>query len=280
MQPAAAHQVRPQHPGILHDICPQSTITILTAPDGSYQQPILALITPCGPSPDRLAFTWRELRTFVHEMGHAVHNMASRTHFQHLWGTRCAQVRNCACALMHARATSPAPPPSLPAAGSAARGCAAAWPRGIEGPKESRRGFAAAGRRDAYLPAQTAAVFLAHRPTRLDRFLQDVVEIPSHLWEHFVTDHRAVSVIARHAASREPLPRALHSALLASHGAFPALDLQQQVEGQGGSAAGRCRGQAGAKRSCHTCERGLVCSQRMQTHCASLSRRPGLTLHF
>ncbi|GBF99345.1 hypothetical protein Rsub_11757 [Raphidocelis subcapitata] len=117
-------------------------------PDGSYQQPILALVTPCGPSPDRAAFTWRELRTFVHEMGHAVHNMASRTRYQHLWGTRCAQ---------------------------------------------------------------------------------DVVEIPSHLWEHFVTDRRSLALIARHRGSRDPMPPGMHAALMAAHGAFPALELQQQV---------------------------------------------------
>jgi len=61
--------------------------------------------------------------------------------------------------------------------------------------------------------------------------LQDVVEIPSHLWEHFVNDHRTLGLIARHSVSREPMPAALHSALLASHAAFPALELQQQVGG-------------------------------------------------
>ena len=88
---------------------------------------------------------------------------------------------------------------------------------------------------------------------------QDVVEIPSHLWEHFVTDHRTAGVIARHATTREPLPRALHSALLASHNAFPALELQQQV-GRGAAAGG------GLSNS-HACSEHLplasdVCPQR------------------
>jgi Zn-dependent oligopeptidase len=58
---------------------------------------------------------------------------------------------------------------------------------------------------------------------------QDVVEVPSHLWEHFVADYRSLALIARHAESGDPMPRGLHAGLLATHAAFPALELQQQV---------------------------------------------------
>jgi len=85
--PVSGYRFAPAHANLHPPTPPQPPTT-----DGSYQQPILALVTPCGPSPDRAAFTWRELRTFIHEMGHAVHNMVSRTRYQHLWGTRCAQV--------------------------------------------------------------------------------------------------------------------------------------------------------------------------------------------
>ncbi len=63
------------------------TIFVMSA-DGRYQQPILVLVSSCGNGDSKPILSWRELRTLVHEMGHAVHNMVSRTRYQHLWGTR------------------------------------------------------------------------------------------------------------------------------------------------------------------------------------------------
>jgi len=105
---------------------------------------------PLPPSVPDLTLSWRELRTLVHEAGHALHNACSRTRYQHLWGTRCAQ---------------------------------------------------------------------------------DVVEVPSHLFEHFLSDPRSAAVLARHRGpARAPLPAALHARLRRGMDAsFPALELQHQA---------------------------------------------------
>ncbi len=131
-------------------------------------------------------------------MGHAVHNMASRTRYQHLWGTRCAQVG----VLAGGRAS-----------GVLCRktGCDLLMDDGET------------------VKVAAAFVHSNHIKTSAPGTQQDVVEIPSHLWEHFVADHRTLSLIARHSGSREPMPPSLHSALLSAHAAFPALELQQQV---------------------------------------------------
>jgi hypothetical protein len=38
------------------------------------------------------------------------------------------------------------------------------------------------------------------------RCAQDMVEVPSHLWEHFVTDTRTLQLMARHHSSGQPIP--------------------------------------------------------------------------
>jgi hypothetical protein len=64
------------------------------------------------------------------------------------------------------------------------------------------------------------------------RCSQDVVEVPSHLWEHFATDSRSLALLARHADTRQPLPPQLAEQLAGLSSVTPALELQQQVSGQ------------------------------------------------
>ncbi|PNW86102.1 hypothetical protein CHLRE_02g073400v5 [Chlamydomonas reinhardtii] len=61
---------------------------------GQRQLPVMALLASATgrcPSTGVPALTYRELRVLLHELGHCVHNLLSRTKYQHLWGTRCAQ---------------------------------------------------------------------------------------------------------------------------------------------------------------------------------------------
>jgi intermediate peptidase len=90
----------------------------------------------------------REVKVLLHEWGHCCHNLLSRTKYQHLWGTRCAQ---------------------------------------------------------------------------------DVVELPSHLWEYFALDPRSLAYLVRHHATLEPLPAGAASALAFARRQFAALELQQQA---------------------------------------------------
>ncbi len=54
----------------------------------------MALLADFGPryaSPDDIRLTARELRILLHEFGHCMHNLCSRTKYQHLAGTRCEE---------------------------------------------------------------------------------------------------------------------------------------------------------------------------------------------
>lgn len=62
--------------------------------DGSYQTPVVALVCDFGHSAsdaNDVSLRPAELRTLMHELGHCMHSLTSRTRYQHLWGTRCAQ---------------------------------------------------------------------------------------------------------------------------------------------------------------------------------------------
>lgn len=65
------------------------------------------------------------------------------------------------------------------------------------------------------------------------RCSQDLVEVPSHLWEHFANDERSLSLLARHRVTRDAMPQLLASRLRESGLLLPALELQQQVRTPG-----------------------------------------------
>eukprot|EP00775_Hariotina_reticulata_P012131 gene12131-12269_t len=124
-------------------------------PGNRYQQPILCLVGNMGErgnhnyiTPQEVTLTWHDFKTLLHEMGHAVHSMVSRTRYQHVWGTRCSQ---------------------------------------------------------------------------------DVVEVPSHLWEHFATAGASRALLTRHHISRQPMPESIAQDLASQGSITPALDLQHQA---------------------------------------------------
>jgi len=57
--------------------------------------------------------------------------------------------------------------------------------------------------------------------------------VPSHLWEHFTSSPQALSLLARHKGSGQPMPAKLVDVLCKGWSTFssvtPALELQQQV---------------------------------------------------
>lgn len=57
----------------------------------------------------------------------------------------------------------------------------------------------------------------------------DIVEIASHLMEHFVNDPRSLRLFARHKTTGDAIPEAMVTKLMQSKNVFGALDLQQQV---------------------------------------------------
>eukprot|EP00955_Chlamydomonas_euryale_P113952 366244-Chlamydomonas_euryale.AAC.1 len=62
------------------------------------------------------------------------------------------------------------------------------------------------------------------------RCAQDMVEVPSHLWEHFAVDPETLSLLARsRGGDRTPLPKGAARQLVGARRRFSALELQSQV---------------------------------------------------
>ncbi len=57
-----------------------------------------------------------------------------------------------------------------------------------------------------------------------------MVEVPSHLWEHFAVDPATMRLLARHrSATRDPLPAEAGRQLAQARRMFSAIELQNQV---------------------------------------------------
>lgn len=52
------------------------------------------------------------------------------------------------------------------------------------------------------------------------------VQVPSHLWEHFITDARTLRQMARHHVTKEPMPLELCTQLFAANKAVSTVSLQ------------------------------------------------------
>ena len=57
----------------------------------------------------------------------------------------------------------------------------------------------------------------------------DIVEVPSHLFEHFAWDPSALKLLGKHYMTHEPIPDAMISALRKSRNIFRSIESQQQV---------------------------------------------------
>lgn len=61
------------------------------------------------------------------------------------------------------------------------------------------------------------------------RVATDLVEVPSHVFEHFAWDPRVIAKHARHCSTGDPMPTRTVRSLCASRTGFVATDLQQQI---------------------------------------------------
>ncbi len=71
-------------------------------PGGGWQRPAVALVANL-PSAPRALLSMEQAETLWHEMGHALHSLLSRTHFQHLSGAHTPHVGCYSGAVMHGK---------------------------------------------------------------------------------------------------------------------------------------------------------------------------------